>query len=825
MTRKSQIPRELALSLTPPIDANRSEQAGLFWRHRFVTSPWKTQLTFQHATSFLLGLAFLWIGQPFAIAQQDGTGLAQGNFRAVKKTTASPFELPADPAVPNVKTIGTNLKAFGVPFKINADNDSFVEVQLYMSRDMGQTWTFHSRQKTDRNDFPFRAEQDGEYWFSLKTLDRDRRLLPDGDPQPELKIVVDTVKPTVDFRVQTDAAGRVVCRWNAQDKNLSPDSFRIFYQPMGDAGATTDWQAVPVQLNGTARVGVYADQIAWWPETTDRQLNVAIEIRDIAGNTAQAQRQVVVPQSTWRHRSESLAQITDSNRAPLPDQAIATNQFSPPTRGGMESQAESNSANSNSGTAPEKNVNHSTHRPNPDHPSNVVCENGVCRVIPAQLIGSEAELAEPPSPDQFTQSTPRPTKELAKDTVASRPGSVVWQSDPQARISSSRSSIGTTIGATLRPDPALAPQTNPMQTAAKPVTDVPSNPPTMKNVGDQVIGESSTMGSSNQYRGLNSQAGSTLPPPSLLPDAAANQMNSMIAGSTPNKYPNTGHTGFASATSHNNDHSGAGKSVQNGAGRSIQPAASRAGVFSNAGYPNRVVANPFSQTTDQAPESVVERLSQTPKTESSAATQIIGTKRFRLDYGIDAIDPSGVARVDLWTTLDGINWNAWGSDPNNQSPFPVEVQNDGRYGFRIVVHSKDGLTGQGPSSGDDADIWILIDTQSPLTQISSVPYGRGEEAGRLVINYSVTDDQLTLRPITLAYAASPQGPWTLIGEGLRNESRYVWKPGVQVPEQIYLRIDALDKAGNVGIHVLNQAIDVSGLVPRGTIRGVSPVGR
>ena len=39
------------------------------------------------------------------------------------------------------------------------------------------------------------------------------------------------------------------------------------------------------------------------------------------------------------------------------------------------------------------------------------------------------------------------------------------------------------------------------------------------------------------------------------------------------------------------------------------------------------------------------------------------------------------------------------------------------------------------------------------------------------------------------------------------------------------RVEALDKAGNVGIHALDQAIDVSGLVPRGTIRGVSPVGR
>ena len=70
-------------------------------------------------------------------------------------------------------------------------------------------------------------------------------------------------------------------------------------------------------------------------------------------------------------------------------------------------------------------------------------------------------------------------------------------------------------------------------------------------------------------------------------------------------------------------------------------------------------------------------------------------------------------------------------------------------------------------------MWILIDTQSPLVRIKSVPYGRGKEAGRLVINYSVSDKFLTLRPIVLAYSSNPQGPWDVIGDGLRNEGRYL----------------------------------------------------
>jgi hypothetical protein len=822
-------------------------------RYPFVTTSKKTQLKFNHSISFMLGLAILVSVQHFTAAQVDyssprtaveknfpetnflatdrashnGIRLAQDYFQTVRKTTESPFAPPANQAMPSVKTIGTNLKAFGVPFKINANNDSFIEVQLYLSRDMGKTWKFYSRQTTDQKDFPFQADQDGEYWFSLKTLDRDRRLLPEGDPQTELKIVVDTVKPTLDFRIETDAAGRVVCRWNAQDKNLSPDSFQILYQPIGATGPTKQWQKVPVNLNGKARVGVYADQIAWWPETTDRQLNVAVEIRDVAGNVAQAQRQVVVPQSAWRHRSKSVAQITDSNRSNLPNGSIPASQFTMPFDTIKNTPAEMNRPNPEPSNTPQKTADNAVQRPRKDHPPNVVCENGVCRIIPTQLIGSEVEHAEPPAPDQFSQPVPQPSTQLAQDSASSRPGSVAWPSDLQERTSRTRSSIGTTIGSTKRPDPSLAPLTNPMQTATKPVTDVPSNPATMKNIGDQVIGESSTMGRSSQYRGLNSRNGSALPPPTLLPGQPGNQRDSLLASST--HYPDTGHAAFEPTSSETNPpFRGAGRTEKQskpGAGQWVQPRPSTGGGFSNAGFPNRRATDPQNQPTGQTRNSIVDGQARSINSQSAAPRQIVGTKRFRLEYAIDAIDPSGVARVDLWMTLDGRNWNAWGSDPDNQSPFPVEVQNDGRYGFRIVVHSKDGLTGQGPSTGDDADMWVLVDTQSPLTQITSVPYGREDEAGRLVINYSVSDDQLTLRPVTLAYAVSPQGPWNLIGEGLRNESRYVWKPKSDVPDQIYLRIDALDKAGNVGVHVLNHVIDVSGLVPRGTIRGVSPVGR
>ena len=774
------------------------------------------------------------------------------DFTQTPAPANSPFVAP-----PKFKTVATPLRSFGVPFQINADNESFIEVQLYVSRDMGRTWRFHSRQTTDQVEFPFQADGDGEYWFALKTLDRDRKLVPQGDPQIDLKIVVDSVKPELEFKIETDAAGRVVCRWKATDDNIVPQSLRILYQPVGSNGLPGQWTEVPVKLSGMARAGIYADQLAWWPETTERLLNVAVELKDIAGNTVQLDRQVRVTQAGWRNQSTSIARPAPQNQVQTQNDPWSASQS-----------LSQNQGNSNSVTA--KKVSSSSQPTQPSaHPDGFVCKDGICTPVTADpdhsfesLPGNLSAMmvdgklgvdySAPPTPDGYDPSENMASRHgftqsggiAISNPHVQQPGSGssnsrVWESESTRWNTESQ----TSIGSTMRPDPRLAPDPFPHRPDPRPVTNVPSNPGRTFHRGDQVVGESSTQGQTNQYRGMHVQNGRTIVPPTLAPSVEGVGRDSF---STNPNVPNG-----ANGPRNNMDGNWQGGQQVVGADRRFrannsfeveQPerfsndrqntgpansarqheSFSQQESFLNAGF-----AQPQSQPTPAKPRANSQRNLRpiSPTLPTRAPLQIIGSKRFRLNYGIDSIDPSGVAKVDLWQTRDGgRTWNVWGSDPDNQSPFPVQVQEEGRYGFRVVVHSKDGLTGQGPSSGDDPDMWILVDTQSPLVRISSVPYGRNNEAGRLVINYSVADKHLTLRPVALAYASNPQGPWNEIASGLRNESRYVWKPTPDIPDRIFLRIDALDKAGNVGVHVLSQAIDVSGLVPRGTIHGVTPVG-
>lgn len=196
------------------------------------------------------------------------------------------------------------------------------------------------------------------------------------------------------------------------------------------------------------------------------------------------------------------------------------------------------------------------------------------------------------------------------------------------------------------------------------------------------------------------------------------------------------------------------------------------------------------------------------------------SNRFSLDYEVEALGSRGVDAIELYGTVDrGQSWSLWGSDPDRTTPFDIEVRDDGLFGFRIVVVGQSGLNSPRPLAGEEPDILVLVDRDQPTARITGAKYGVGDEVGSLVIRYECADEHLTQRPITLAFSESIDGPWTTIAGGLQNDGRYVWPADPQLPRAFFLRVDAVDKSGNVGTHVLDRPIDAQGLAPRAKIRG------
>ncbi|WP_148619008.1 hypothetical protein [Mariniblastus fucicola] len=692
-----------------------------------------------------------------------------------------------EPLQRTIKVLSTNLDGFGIPFKVDDSNGQFIEVQLYISRDRGNTWSFHSRQPTSGREFPFTADGDGEYWFAIKTLDRDRRLLPDGDTRAELKIIVDSSRPKLEFQIDADAAGRVVCRWQASDEGLNASSLKIEYRASAgefSPGSEIDdsWTSVPVQLKQNIQSQSWTDQLAWWPDTSAEQLEVRIQVADMAGNITSASRYVAVKTTSWRRNStgSTLGEArppadSSSSNAQRTSSSDGSASWQPKLRpfANTPEQASTNTTPAQRQNATQQTAQASDNRWRINETaSRTTTQPVTARVASAQLPPG-VELVDPPEPLDWNE--PAPAHEFSGRTeLSASPGnSIAWESEVQRHESSERSYSGSTMS----PAPGVAPAPSPL--SPRSTDSIPSNPATSVRSGKNIIHESTTSWPNNQWNG---------------PTAAKVQPNSELAPRTGNlmPIPRPNRDGFTERPN-----------------------------FSNAAFRKQEPTS-IIETTQQLPNQ--QRLNQEAMPESSN-TQIISTKRFQLNYDINAIDPSGVGQIDLWMTRDrGRTWKLWGQDPDNVSPFPVEVVEEGIYGFRIVVRSKDGLAGRGPMRGEEADMWVQVDVTAPLVKITSVPYGRGEEAGQLVINYAVTDSNLTLRPNRLLWSTNPDGPWTTIEENLRNDGRLLWKPRRNVPQRIFLRLESADRAGNVGVHNLEQAIDISGLIPRGTIFGVVPVG-
>jgi hypothetical protein len=206
--------------------------------------------------------------------------------------------------------------------------------------------------------------------------------------------------------------------------------------------------------------------------------------------------------------------------------------------------------------------------------------------------------------------------------------------------------------------------------------------------------------------------------------------------------------------------------------------------------------------------------------------RMTSARRFQLEYDVSSVGPQGVARVELWITRDGgRTWQAWSTDPDCQSPMEVSLDQEGVYGFRVVVTGRNGHAGAIPTPGEPADVWVGVDTTAPAARLTGAQYGTERQSGQLDIRWEADDVLLAARPVTLLFSESPDGPWTIIATGLPNTGVYNWTVDARTPQRIYLRLEVRDEAGNVGADQLREPINLEGLQPKARVRGIQPIGQ
>jgi hypothetical protein len=201
----------------------------------------------------------------------------------------------------------------------------------------------------------------------------------------------------------------------------------------------------------------------------------------------------------------------------------------------------------------------------------------------------------------------------------------------------------------------------------------------------------------------------------------------------------------------------------------------------------------------------------------------VGSRTFALEYDLDDAGRWGVTNVALWGTRDGgQTWRLYTRDEDQRSPLVVTVDEEGLYGFRIVAESA-GAAANTPNSGDAPELWVSVDLQRPVIELTAIERGEGNLGDHLVLRWHVADDNLEPRPISLFYSSRPAGPWSAIATNLHDTGEYAWRVERHVPTRFYLRAEARDTAGNLSAFQTREPIEFSPGTGDGQLRSAEPV--
>jgi hypothetical protein len=246
---------------------------------------------------------------PGAIAWAVSVSVLGAAISAVGSSGAS-AAAPAPPAdVPLIYHKGRN---FRIPFNLNADARSRVkELRLLVSQDLGYTWRPWSRTVPDHPAFSFRSSHDGEHWFAVQTLTVDGKVSPalDSTVEPSLKVIVDTLPPSLLLEPDDRRGSTASVRWEVKDENLDVKSLTLEYQVEG-VGV---WRRVPIRrpkLIGAQR----------WDAGTAEALKVRMSVADRAGNVTTAV--IDLPEGT-ANQPESVTDAPGYPRPPAVEQIAA----------------------------------------------------------------------------------------------------------------------------------------------------------------------------------------------------------------------------------------------------------------------------------------------------------------------------------------------------------------------------------------------------------------------------------------------------------------------------------------------------------------------
>jgi hypothetical protein len=180
--------------------------------------------------------------------------------------------------------------------------------------------------------------------------------------------------------------------------------------------------------------------------------------------------------------------------------------------------------------------------------------------------------------------------------------------------------------------------------------------------------------------------------------------------------------------------------------------------------------------------------------------RMLNTKRVTFHYEIKDPGTSGAASLELWGTKDMRSWRKYDTIARTPQSFMVDVKDEGLYGFTMIARGKnDAMKDRPPQPGEPPQVWVAIDLTKPVVQLLGAELNIMTQSPALVIRWSAKDKSFGPKPITLMYSERLEGPWVPIVANIENNGHFDWTMPNCVPPNVYVRVQATDMMGNVGM--------------------------
>lgn len=233
-----------------------------------------------------------------------------------------------------------------------------------------------------------------------------------------------------------------------------------------------------------------------------------------------------------------------------------------------------------------------------------------------------------------------------------------------------------------------------------------------------------------------------------------------------------------------------------------------------------MLPDPASVASNASPAPAKTGAGATPRPSGSGV--LVNSTNVAVDYNVAKVGASGIGRIDIYVTPDGgQTWQQAGEDAGTRSPVAVTLPGEGVWGLRLVASNGNGLGGRAPVPGDKPASTIEVDLTGP--QIHNMEIEASAKKGNLEIRWQIADKNLGPTPVNLYYSPSPNGPWQPIGQGLKNDGRYSWPIPRTISPQFFVRMEAVDLAGNVSRFDLRDPLVLDTTEPDLNIIGITPI--